>query len=161
LINEKLTEKFYAYLNELDQSYGRLTDLLRRKMIAINTGDIAKLDALMKEEQVYVLLSRGFEGNLRTHRQNLGFQGETLSEVIGELPDDIRPRFELQQRRLKATLDSVRGLNDKCQQMIENRLYSIDKSIKELDKSENTSYKKNDAMAQAGDTGPRLFTKSI
>jgi hypothetical protein len=161
LLDEKLLEKFYLYLSELEQSYGRLIDLLHRKTIAINTGDLAKLDAIMKEEQVYVLLSRGFEGNLRMHRKNLGLTGEKLTEIIDELPDENRPRFELQLRRLRAALDSVKGLNEQCQQMIENRLYSLDKSIKALDKSENTNYKKSDTSKQAGDAGPRLFTKSI
>jgi hypothetical protein len=160
-MEEKFIEKFYTYLNELDQSYGRLTDLLRRKMIAINTGDIAKLDAIMKEEQVYVLLSRGFEGNLRTHRANLGLDGETLDKMIEALPDDVRPRFQLQQKRLRATLDNVKGLNENCQQMIETRLYTLDRSIRALDKSENTSYKNTDTPKPTGDPGPRLFAKSI
>lgn len=161
LNQQKQYNKFYAYLDELDQSYGRLADLLRQKLVAVDRFDVERLNAIIKEEQVYVLLSRGFEGNLRSHREKLGVRGDTLSEIIEELPGEEQARFRQQMKRLKATLDNVKGLNERCQTLIETRLYTIDKSIRELDKSVGSTYKKDTTPKPPQDGGPHLFTKSV
>lgn len=136
------TQKFYEYLQELEQSYSRLAELLHQKLNALLQHDLTALDAIMKEEQVYVLLSKGFDANLQTHRDKLGLRGDTLLEVIGELPEENRDDFHRLYKQLKATLDGVRGINQKCQSLIEQRLYSLDRSIKELDHSDNSTYQK-------------------
>lgn len=155
-------DNFYTYLEELDQSYGRLADLLRQKLVAVEKFDINKLDEIIKEEQVYVLLSKGFDSNIRVHRDKLSLQGDTLSEVIEELPGENRARFRQQFERLRTTLDTVKGLNEKCQTLIEERLYSLDKSIKHLEKTDGTPYKQpGSPKPSPEDGGPRLFTKSV
>lgn len=161
LSQQKQIDKFYAYLDELDQSYGRLADLLRQKLVAVDKFNIAKLEEVMKEEQVYVLLSRGFENNIRAHRDKLGLAGGTLGEIIEELPQEERPRFQSQLGRFRATLESVRALNERCQSLIETRLYTIDKSIREIDKSEGVTYQKGEKPKPPAPDGPRFFTKSV
>lgn len=147
----KHIDKFYLYLDELDHSYKRLAQLLQSKMEAVQKYDLIKLDAILKEEQVYVLLSKGFESNIHAHRDQLSLKGETLSAIISELPEDQKGRFQQQYKRLKTALNTVKDLNDKCQQLLENRLYSLDKSIKSLDKSDNTTYRsKAEPIPNAG-----------
>lgn len=154
-------DKFYSYLEDLEQSYGRLSDLLRQKMVAVDQYDIGKLDEIIKEEQVYVLLSKGFDGNIASFREKLSLSGDTLSSCIDEMPGEEQERFHRQFRRLESTLAEVKGLNEKCQSLIEERLYSIEKSIKEMDKSEGTTYQKGGSSGSGPEQKPRIFTKSI
>lgn len=153
-------EKFYAYLQELEQSYSRLAGLLRQKLNAVNAGDLGRLDQIIKEEQVYVLLSKGFDANLQSYRESLELKGNTLAEVIEELPESYRDSFTKQYRRLKHMLDEVQRLNQTCQNLIQDRLYALDRKIKELDKSENATYEKGGGAA-GPQTGAGLFSKSV
>ena len=150
-------DKFFAYLDSLDKSFVKLAGLLHEKLAALDRFDPDTLDEIVKEEQVYALKTKGFEGSINTFRQQLGLSGETLSEVIAELPDEERQRFEDVFGRLSAALEVVRGLNQKCQELTENRLHQIDKALKEVDKSKGTTY----SEIRNSDDAPKLMNKSI
>lgn len=154
-------DKFHAYLCELDSGFAKLAELLHQKLDALERFDIAKLDTIIKEEQVYVLLSKGFDNNIKSHRDKLSLSGEKLSDIIEELPEAEKQRFKDVFVRLKSSLDEVKTLNTKCQGLIEERLYTLDKAIKELDASAGATYgKAGSAGKPPGDT-TRLFTKSV
>lgn len=160
-MNSSAIDKFYTYLEDLDRNYSRLKDLLQTKLIAIGQNNLPKLDDIIKEEQVYVLLSKGFEANITLHRDALHFKGDTLSAVITELPVSEQERFTQVFHQLQLTLSQVKELNGKCQSMIEERLYDLDKSIKNLDKNAATTYAKPGEAAPAAGSGARVFTKAI
>lgn len=151
-------DKFYAYLEELNNNHLHLSGLLQRKLDAAIRHDTDELDAVIKEEQVFVLVSKGVEGNLTRFREQLSLQGETLREIIPELPADERQRFEDIFHKLKLNVEETQTLNLKCQELLEQHLHTIDKALRELDKSRSKTYGKN-----AGEPGkePGLFTKSI
>lgn len=153
-------DKFYGYLQELDDSYGLLADLLRKKLWAVKQNDIETMDELVKQEQVYVLLAKGFNGNIAGHRDKLNLTGTTLSQIIIELPDEEKARFQQLYASLKVTLDAVKGLNDKCQLVIEDRLHFLDKAKKKIDKNENAASYHPASDAKPGPAG-QFFTKSI
>ena len=150
-------DKFFAYLNELDTSFEKLATLLIGKLEALDMADVDKLNAIIKEEQVYVLQSKGFERTIQTYKGQLGLSGQTLSQVIEELPEEERYRFGDVFRRLSVSLEKVKGLNDKCQDLTHNRLHAIDKAIKEIDRSSNKSY----GEAKSPGDAPKLMNKSI
>ena len=152
--------KFYAYLSELHQNYEKLFSLLQKKLEAVERFDIEKLDSILKEEQVFVLISKGFDQTIKGFRESLGLKGDSLSNIIGELPTEEHQRFQAIFKELDTTLSAVKGLNEKCQLSIQDRLYSLDKSIKELDKTATTTYSK-DKSTQSGGSDPHILTKSV
>lgn len=141
-LTEQSIQNFYTYLQELNDSYSGLLDLLRTKLGALSNFDISSLDEIMKQEQVHVLQARGFDNALIQHCKELGVDGGKLSDIITALPQGEQERFIQLHKRLKTTLDEVKDLNENCQSMIQNRLHSIDRSIKDLDKSDNKTYHK-------------------
>lgn len=154
-------DRFYNYLNELLQNYTKLGELLAQKLSAIARFDIATLDSVIKEEQVFVLLSRGFDSNIQLHRDRLSLKGDSLSEVIKEMPEDQQPRFRGMFVKLKSRLDEVKQLNERCQSLIEERIYTIERSIHQLDKSSTISYGKPGAPKPVTGTDAHVFKKSI
>lgn len=155
-------EKFASYLDELFQNYSNLGELLKRKLAAIARFDVAALDSIMKDEQVFVLISRGFESNIEMYRDKLALKGDSLSAVIKELPEEYRPQFDLLYMQLKAKLDEVKGLNEKCQSLIEDRIYALDRRIHELDKSSTSSYDKQGSQSKPASKGEaHVLHKSI
>ncbi len=158
-------DKFHGYLSDLESSFVKLAGLLHKKLEALEKFDLAGLDSILKEEQVFILFTKSFEGRVAGFRQQLGIQSEKLSEIIGELPPGQQPRFGGTFKRLTAALDEVKALNQKCQELTQERLYTLDKAIRELDKSAGTAYGKTGADTAAqkprpGDS-PHMFTKSV
>lgn len=154
-------DKFHGFLTELEGNFTKLSQLLHNKLAALERFDVDRLDAIIKEEQVFVLLSKSFDANVASYRQKLGLSGEKLSDIIGELPVEEQARFQSTFQRLKAALDEVKTLNLKCQDLIEERLYSLDKAIKELDRSAGATYSKQGDDAKRSGDHPHLLSKSI
>jgi len=155
-------DKFYVYLGEFFQGYTKLSELLSRKLAAISKFDVAALDGIIKEEQVFVLLSRGFDSNVQNYREKLSLKGISLSEVISEMPLEQQGRFQSLLNALKAQLDEVKYLNEKCQSLIEERIYSIERSISRLDKSKTTTYSKPGTAAKPVSGGEgHVLKKSV
>lgn len=150
-------EKFFAYLSGLNTNFGNLAKLLQQKLVALEQFDPDKLDEIIKEEQVYVLQSKGFEGNINTFRAQLGLEGDTLSQMIAQLPEEEQPRFEGIFGRLTVNLSIIKEINDKCQELAENRLHAIGKAIKDLDAASGTSY----GDIRNSDDAPKWMNKSI
>jgi len=154
-------DKFHGFLTELESHFTKLSQLLHDKLTALERFDIDRLDAILKDEQVFVLFSKSFDTRLAFYRQQLGLKGEKLSELIEELPVEEQARFRSTYQRLKTALEEVKTLNLKCQELIEERLYSLDKAIKELDPSAVSTYgKQGDDDKRPGDH-PHLLSKSI
>jgi len=150
-------DKFFTYLCGLDTNFSKLAELLSEKLVALDRFDPDRLDEIIKEEQAYVLQSRGFDGTIKNHRKELKLEGETLGEIIGRLPENEQQRFNDIFAKLSTSLGVAKGLNDKCQFLIENRLHSIGKAIRDLDSSNGTIY---GDMKASGDA-PKLMNKSI
>ena len=154
-------DKFHGYLTELEGNFSKLSQLLHNKLSALERFDIDRLDAIIKEEQVFVLLSKSFDANVASYRQKLGLKGQQLSDIIAELPVEEQGRFQSIFEQLKTSLDEVKALNLKCQDLTEERLYSLDKAIKELDRSAGTSYGKQAGDPKRPGDPPHLFSKSV
>ncbi|GHU81767.1 hypothetical protein FACS1894191_8700 [Clostridia bacterium] len=151
-------DKFYNYLEELDGNYMKMIALLREKMDVIVNDDLARLEEIMNEEQVFLLLSKGFDKNIADFREGLGFKGETLGEIAGEAPEEHIARFADIHSRLRMSLSEVKSLNGSCQQLMETKLYSIKKKLRELDKKNSSGYGPDNKKKPPGS---HIFSKSV
>lgn len=155
-------KRFASYLNELLQNYTNLAELLNRKLAAISRFDVKALDSIMKDEQVFVLVSRGFDSNIQMYRDKLSLKGDSLSAVIRELPGEYQSEFDLLFIKLKSKLDEVKDLNGKCQSLIEERIYTLERKIHQLDKSSTASYDKQGTQNKPVSSGDaHVLHKSI
>lgn len=154
-------DKFYAYLSELLQGYTKLSALLTKKLSAITLFDVATLDGIIREEQAFVLLSRGFDPNVQNYREKLSLKGATLSEVITEMPPEQQGRFLSLLGSLKTRLDEVKFLNEKCQSLLEDRIYTLERSISRLDKTKTATYGKPGAASRPVTGGEGHILKKL
>ena len=115
-----------------------LVNLLDHKLKALEDYNIQKIDAVMKEEQVHVLASRGFEKNLAKFRTELSLEGETLSEVISNLPEEEQERFTELFERFQIVIESAKELNETCQKILKTRMDEIGKVLKKVDGDTST-----------------------
>ena len=115
-------------------SYTKLSALLKDKIEAAGNFDIAKLDDIMKEEQKYLLITRGFDQNIENFKKELNLKGDTLGEAVDGMPADVRPRFAEIHAGLSEALNAAKSLNGECQALLKVRLQEIDKKLGELGK---------------------------
>jgi hypothetical protein len=140
-MNSALTmEKFLHYLITLQKDYARLAELLKKKQEAILLYDIEALDEIMKDEQAYVLVSRGFNQSIESFRKELNLTGVTLSEMIAGMPGDWNSRFSDAFVPLRETMDVVRLRNEECQSVIETKLGQIRTRLEELEGAPTKTY---------------------
>jgi hypothetical protein len=140
-MNSALTmEKFLHYLITLQKDYARLAELLKKKQEAILVYDIETLDEIMKDEQAYVLVSRGFNQSIESFRKELGLSGVTLSEMINSMPDGWKNKFLDAFAPLRETMDVVRLRNEECQDVIEKKLSQIRTRLEEFEGAPTKSY---------------------
>lgn len=154
-------DKFHGYLYELLQSYTKLGELLVKKLSAIAKYDIGALDGIIKEEQVFVLLSRSFDTTIKSYREKLSLKGDSLSVIIEELPAEEQPRFKSLFLQLRAKLKDVKELNEQCQSIIEERIYTIERSVQQAGRINPASYGKSGSPNAASKPEGRFLTKSI
>ena len=125
-------EKFLHYLQGLLRDYSMLAELLTEKREAIMLYDLDALNRIMKDEQAFVLLARGFNHNVKSFASELSLSGETLTETIASMPEDWKPEFEALLEPLKQIIDEVRRRNEECQEITEKKLSQISKSLDRL-----------------------------
>jgi hypothetical protein len=128
-------DKFYAYLADLDANYRKLAKLLTRKAAAISDGDLFELDDLVNEEQAFLLITRGFDQKISNFRKDAGYAGEKLADIIAELPAEEQDRFRALHARLSASLEEVRALNEKCQNLAQIKLHGVRRQLEEMERS--------------------------
>lgn len=152
-------EKFYAYLLDLLHGYSHLAELLTDKLDAIDSFDLDALDSILKEEQRYVLIARGFDGQVKNHKDRLGVVGDTLGAVIAELPGQERPRFQALFVDLKEKLDEVKNLNQKCQDLTTAKMIHIEASLRRLEGT--TDYRPKPQMEKGAAPAPQILSKWV
>ena len=148
-------DKFYDYLSDLRDTYRRLADLLLEKLDAISCNDLLRIDEITGKEQAFVLTCKGFDANIKRFREQLPLSGETLSEVISNLPPEEQQRFADLLRPLKSNLDECQALNASCQGLMGDTLHKINRA---LEKTPGAGYGK---AAPAANDRPQLFTKTV
>lgn len=152
-------DKFYHYLEELHETYSRLVFLLKEKARVVETFDIGRLDEIMKEEQTIVLVTKGFDQNIKRYRDSIGFTGESLIDIVEEMPEERRQDFRVLYANLRAVLEESRVLNEQCQGLIKDRLQMIEKRIQELDRAGTAPYGVNGN--KTGAPKPGVFSKTV
>ncbi|MCL2055943.1 MAG: flagellar protein FlgN [Oscillospiraceae bacterium] len=128
-------DKLYHYLNDLSDTYSDLSALMVKKAQALEEDDLYTLDEILNQEQVCVLKARGFDANIAAYRKNSGCTGETLGEIIEELPQEERRRFTELHARLSRSLETTKQLSEKCQRIAQVKLHGINRAKNEIAKA--------------------------
>ena len=153
-------EKFLHYLGTLQKDYAHLSEILVKKREAILLYDIGALNEIMKDEQAFVLLSRGFNHNIAAFRKELGLSGSTLTETIESMPAEWQPEFRAMLEPLKQTIDEVRRRNEDCQELTEKKLSQIGRNLNRLGAAGAKPYAQSAAPAKVN-ARSGSFNKSI
>ena len=123
-------ENLIDVLDSENTEYDRLVTLAESKTSAIVAGDIENLGKIMEEEQEIVGRIQGMEKKrdkfLADIANVVNRDVETLKlidliQMLDKMPDQ-REKLEGIQKRLRATIDKLREVNDRNQMLLAERL---------------------------------------
>ncbi len=129
-----LLENLIDVLDSENAAYEKVAALAESKTSAIVAGDIENLGKIMEEEQEIVGKIQGMEKQrdkfLADIANVVNRDVETLKlidliQMLDKMPDQ-QQKLETVQKRLGATITSLREVNDKNQMLLTDRLEMVD-----------------------------------
>ena len=130
----KLLNEFYLFLERYENFYKEFLLLESEKYEIITRNEYRSLDVFIKEEQVYLLKSKGFELQRDGYMKNLGNSDLTLRELIEVISEaEIKNKFLELYKSLSDVLSKLKEANRLCNFLIELRLHKVEISLKKIE----------------------------
>lgn len=87
---EPVYEEYLGYLAGLADLLEKMTVTAKEKGAAARIGDLVRVDACMKQEQVYSMSLRSMDQKRERMHKAMGLEGVTLSQVAKRFPQALR-----------------------------------------------------------------------
>lgn len=152
---------FYVYLSDLQKLYQESVGTLKVKLEAIVSDDIDTLNKSIQAQQVFLLKTKAFDGKIEEYMAKLNTPANTLSEMISLLPEEHQLRFYDLLGQFEMTLSEVKFNNEKCQTLLQTKLYMIDKKMKKMDINQQATTYQNNAKETVKSTLVKSFETKI
>ena len=127
-----MNNPFEDYLNLLDQirvELEHLSELARRKALAVRTDDLFSLDQIMKQEQASALNFRGLEQKQTSLLNAIGLKGIPLSSLADQFPPKMRLDAKQCVEKLQTQYQIYRKSSEVARHTLECNLHMIEKIL--------------------------------
>jgi flagellar biosynthesis/type III secretory pathway chaperone len=150
-------DELYDYLLSVKQIYTDIVPVLREEIDRISRDDVAALDETIKQQQALVFRTRSFDDRIAEYLKRLGSAAPTLIETVQGFPEDERFRFYDFLGEFDQVIEQVNFYRDKCRELLQSKLYSVDKQLAAIPhKWESTTYDN-----KAGEVTKSLHSKAF
>lgn len=140
--------------------YRDLTIFLMKKHTKILADDIDWLTESLNDEQAYIMKSRSLEEKRLAIFRGLGIEGKKLSELMGEAPEEYKPKIGMLTSQLTELVENIKELNTQTTEIVKRKLDNQKEFVQRagiLEKPE--IYNKNAAKVQSGQSSAQAFRK--
>lgn len=146
-------------LKEYIDFYSDFLAFEQNKLEAVEQNQLNTLDELVKQEEAFVLQSRGMEKNRMESQVANGLANEKLRDLIELTPADMQEDLRSDFTKLNDIVSLIQHTNERCNIAIKARLKAIDKAMEKIKNEE--SQKTYDNSANAQKSGKRFFSDKI
>ena len=140
--------------------YRDLTIFLMKKHTKILADDIDWLTESLNDEQAYIMKSRSLEEKRLAIFRGLGIEDKKLSELMGEAPEEYKPKIGMLTAQLTELVENIKELNTQTTEIVKRKLDNQKEFVQRagiLEKPE--VYNKNAAKVQSGQSSAQSFRK--
>lgn len=140
--------------------YRDLTIFLMKKHTKILADDIDWLTDSLNDEQAYIMKSRSLEEKRLAIFRGLGIEDKKLSELMGEAPEEYKPKIGMLTGQLTELVENIKELNTQTTEIVKRKLDNQKEFVQRagiLEKPE--VYNKNAAKVQSGQSSAQAFRK--
>ncbi|MDR0425099.1 MAG: hypothetical protein LBH39_06610 [Clostridiales Family XIII bacterium] len=133
-------DEFYDYLCSVLDVYKEMRSTLKGETAYIDADDIDSLNVALNSQHAMMLKTRGFGDKIDAYLARLGIQADSLSATAEQLPEGERFRFYALLGEFDQTLQDVIFYKSTCYQMLQNKLYAIEKQLAQRGIQDSTTY---------------------
>lgn len=120
-------QDYFKLLDGLSKTLGELTQVERDKNAAASEGDLARVEACMKREQVLSLSLRGYDQKREAMLAALGMKGVPLSRMEEHSPEELRLEARAAAEELRRQYTQFQAASEVARNTLEINLRAIEK----------------------------------
>lgn len=140
-MNLKQAKTFYDMMRNYLVFYKEFLEFESKKLDDVANNRIKLIDEHVKNEEVFLLKSRGLEVKRQAFLKELGLENMQMKEIIKQTPQEIRGELEIIFGELSETVLDLQEINKRCNSMIEIRLHNIDRTLNMIEESKSKAEK--------------------
>lgn len=157
---KEILDNFYEYLCGILKLYEDILSVLKKELDAICRDDISSLDENLKTQQALLYQTKNFDREIAGYISQLNIEASNLTSLIRQIPEEQQLRFYALLGRFAAVVQDVDFYRDKCQTMLQTKLYGIEKSLAEQTGRKETKSYNRDA-SEIHNQFPKSFETTI
>ena len=167
---DKHTQNVISILKKENEYYCDLIELAKKKREVIINGKVDELDKIVKLEQNMIFnigqleQAREQEVTKLCSAYNISTGSVTLTEMIEKLQPEVKETVRVVQRKMTATLEELRTLNNINGELIQQSLEYIDFSVNLISSADSTTaslYDDLDKKEVKKEISKRMFDTKI
>ncbi|MDD6807481.1 MAG: flagellar export chaperone FlgN [Oscillospiraceae bacterium] len=154
-MNAEVLKNIKRILTEYLSFYKEFLSFEQNKLEAVEQNRLELLDGLVRQEEVYLLKSKGMEQNRITFQEENGLGGLKLREIIDMTNNSDKDELLTIFTELNGVVNEIQHTNEKCSIAIKTRLSAIERAMDKI-KNENAQAL-YDGTANTQKNGRALF----
>lgn len=122
---------YLSFLEKLHKELESLTAVEKKKLSAVQAGDLDTLDTCMKQEQAATLALRGQEQRRTELMKQLGLEGVPLRELSRHAPTPLRQDTQRMIERILQTYQVLSSTQAASRTLMEGDLRKIERQLEQ------------------------------
>lgn len=161
MLTEQQSKGFILFLEKYAAFYREFLKMEQDKSKAISKNDIESVNDFVKQEQAYMLKTKGLEVERDKITESYGMKDLTLREFLEHIHESKAERANELFNELTELLENLKRVNSSNNTMIELRLHRIGKALEQLEREGKPIPKKYDSAAQLGGKPLNIVSKKV
>ena len=133
MIGTEQTDRLLRFFEEMLAFYRDFLEFERRKYGIIVSGDLAKLDESLRQEQAFTLKARGLESDRVKLLEKTGCSGFPFRDLPAEVDPSRREAMQKLYENISVTVRGVQQVNKRCAGMTKVKMARASKTLSEME----------------------------
>lgn len=133
MIGTEQTDRLLHFFEEMLAFYRDFLEFERRKYDIIVSGDFAKLDESLRQEQAFTLKARGLESDRVKLLGETGCSGVQFRNLPAEVDPSRREAMQKLYEGISSAVMGVQQVNERCAGMTKVKMARASKTLSEME----------------------------
>jgi len=157
--NKPILEDFYQYLFGVIKLHQEMIPKLKDELMLIQSNSLDELNQNLNQQQIFIYQIKNFDEKVADYMKQLNLNGNNLSEVVKQLPQDEQKRFDGLLEQFRETSREIQFYKEKCKTLLETKLYAVNQNIAQFERNSDKKTYQEDGTGNF--KLPSAFEKNI
>lgn len=160
-MEKALETKIIDFLKNYCKFYKDFLNLENEKLDDIKQGRYETLDKHIRNEEAFVLKSRGLEIERLSLMEQLGKKDATFKEIIPMFDESVRPQLQQTFDEFSKVIFELKEVNTTCNELAQLKLTTIQNTLKKMNGTSGLSGIYDKQAKNLGDSKASFISKKI